>query len=102
MSFRSVFIAVVISFGLVLAGYLVNRQRPAVETDQPGEAFVKATGKCAECHIRQHYSVVHEYECDLGEKGPFGKAARKLKANDGSLAAKVALAVLTERAITAR
>ena len=34
MSFRSVFIALVIGFGLVLAGFLVNRQRPADETDQ--------------------------------------------------------------------
>ena len=46
MSFRSVFIALVIGFGLVLAGYLINRQRPAIDTDQPSEAFVKATGKC--------------------------------------------------------
>ena len=35
MSFRSVFVALVIGFGLVIAGYLVNRQRPAVETGQP-------------------------------------------------------------------
>jgi hypothetical protein len=62
MSFRSVFIALVIGFALVIAGYLINRQRPAVETAQPSAAFVKATGKCAECHVRQHYSVVHEYE----------------------------------------
>lgn len=61
MSFRSVFIALVIGFGLVLAGFLINRQRPAVETEQPSEAFVKATGKCAECHSRLQYSVVHEY-----------------------------------------
>src|SRR3984893_14525485 len=68
MSFRPVFIAVVIGFGLTLAGYLVNRQRPAFETDQPGAAFVKATGRCAECHIRQHYSVVHEYELSVHAK----------------------------------
>jgi hydroxylamine dehydrogenase len=65
MSFRSVFIALVIGFGLVLAGFLINRQRPPLETDQPNEAFVKATGKCAECHSRQHYSVVHEYELSV-------------------------------------
>jgi len=68
MSFRSVFIALVIGFSLVLAGYLINRQRPAFETEQPGEAFVKATGKCAECHIRQQYSVVHEYELSVHAK----------------------------------
>ena len=50
MSFRSVFIALVIAFGLILAGYLINRQRPAVETAQSSAARVKATGKCAECH----------------------------------------------------
>jgi hypothetical protein len=42
MSFRSVFIALVIGFGLVLAGYLINRQRPAIDTDQPSEAFKPA------------------------------------------------------------
>jgi hypothetical protein len=68
MSFRSVFIALVISFGLVLGAYLINRQRPAFDTDQPNEAFVKATGKCAECHTRQQYSVVHEYELSVHAK----------------------------------
>lgn len=62
MSFRSVFIALVIGFGLVLAGYLVNRQRPRIETDQPSVAFVRASGKCAECHSQQQHSIVHEYE----------------------------------------
>ena len=68
MSFRSVFIALVIGFGLVLAGYLINRQRPAVDTDQPSEAFVKAAGKCADCHTRLQYSVVHEYELSVHAK----------------------------------
>ena len=62
MSFRSVFIALVIGFGLVLAGFLVNRQRPAIETSQPSPDLVRATGKCAECHTTRHYSIVHEYE----------------------------------------
>jgi hypothetical protein len=62
MSFRSVFIALVISFGLVLAGFLINRQRPASETSQGSAAMVRATGKCAECHTEQHYAIVHEYE----------------------------------------
>jgi hydroxylamine dehydrogenase len=62
MSFRSVFIALVIGFGLVLGGYLVNRQRPQTETGQPSAAFVRATGKCAECHSQQQHSIVHEYE----------------------------------------
>src|SRR5262245_1502006 len=62
MSFRSVFLALVIGFGLVLAGFLINRQRPGVETDQPSAAYVRASGKCAECHSQQQHSIVHEYE----------------------------------------
>ena len=62
MSFRPVFIAVVIAVALIVSAFLVNRARPRVETDQPNAAFVRASGKCAECHVRQQYSVVHEYE----------------------------------------
>src|SRR5215813_1892744 len=62
MSFRAVFIAIVVGFGLVLGGFLINSRRPAVETGQPSASFVKATGKCAECHTQQQYSIVHEYE----------------------------------------
>ena len=62
MSFRSVFIAVVVGFALIVAAFLINRRRPSIETQQPNAAAVRATGKCAECHIRQQYSVVHEYE----------------------------------------
>lgn len=62
MSFRSVFVAVVIGFSLVVAAFLVNRARPHVETQQPTADFVRASGKCAECHARLQYSVVHEYE----------------------------------------
>jgi hypothetical protein len=65
MSFRSVFIALVIRFGLVLAGFLINRQRPAVETSQASPAMVLATGKCAECHTTQQYAIVHEYELSV-------------------------------------
>jgi hydroxylamine dehydrogenase len=62
MSFRPVFIAVVLACGLIVSAFLVNRARPRVETDQPSAAFVRASGKCAECHSQQQYSVVHEYE----------------------------------------
>ena len=62
MSFRPVFLAVVIAFALILAAFLLNRARPRVETDQPSADLVRATGKCAECHARTQYSVVHEYE----------------------------------------
>src|SRR3954468_22592500 len=62
MTFRAVFIAVVIAFGLMVGALLINRARPRPETEQPTASFVRATGKCAECHTRQQYSVVHEYE----------------------------------------
>jgi len=62
VTFRSVFIALVISVALVVSAFLVNRARPRTETDQPTADLVRATGKCAECHSRQQYAVVHEYE----------------------------------------
>jgi len=65
MSFRSVFIAVVIAFTLILAAFLLNRARPKVETEEPTADLVRATGKCAECHLRTQYSVVHEYEMSM-------------------------------------
>ena len=61
MSFRAVFIAVVLGFALIIAAFLINRARPAAETQQPNVSLVRASGKCAECHVRQQYSVVHEY-----------------------------------------
>jgi hypothetical protein len=70
MSFRPVFIAVVIAFALVISAFLINRARPRVETEQPSAAFVRATGKCAACHVQQQYSVVHEYEMSVhAQKG---------------------------------
>lgn len=65
MSFRSVFLGVVIAFALIVAAFLINRARPKVETEQPSADFVRASGKCAECHLRTQYSVVHEYEMSL-------------------------------------
>ncbi|MDE3063298.1 MAG: nitrate reductase [Acidobacteriota bacterium] len=68
MSFRSVFIAVTVAFGLILGAFLVNRARPRVETEQPTSDYVLASGKCAECHARLQYSVVHEYEMSAHAK----------------------------------
>ena len=62
MSFRSVFLAVVVGFSLIVGAFLINRARPRAETQQPTADFVRASGKCAECHARLQYSVVHEYE----------------------------------------
>jgi len=62
MPFRNVFVALVIAFGLVLGAFLIQRARPRIEVDQPNAQFVMATGKCAECHAHQQYSIVHEFE----------------------------------------
>jgi len=68
MSFRSVFIALVLSFALILGGLLINARRPAVETIQANASFVKATGRCAECHTRTQHSIVHEFELSTHAK----------------------------------
>ena len=62
MSFRNVLGALIIAFALILSAFLIQRARPRIEVEQPNAEFVKATGKCAECHAHQQYSVVHEYE----------------------------------------
>jgi hydroxylamine dehydrogenase len=70
MSFRPVFIAVVIAFALIVSASLINRARPRIETEQPSAALVRASGKCAECHSQQQYSVVIEYEMSVhAQKG---------------------------------
>jgi hydroxylamine dehydrogenase len=65
LSFRPVFIAIVIGTALIVAGYMVNWYRPRIVTQQPTAAFVRASGKCAECHSNLQYSVVHEYELSV-------------------------------------
>lgn len=62
MNFRAIFIAVTIATALILAAYLVNSRRPRVVVEQPSAAFVRASGKCAECHLNAQFSIVHEFE----------------------------------------
>jgi hydroxylamine dehydrogenase len=62
MNFRAVFIAITIASALILSAYLVNSRRPRVVVEQPSAAFVRASGKCAECHLNTQYSIVHEFE----------------------------------------
>jgi len=61
VNFRSVFIAVVIATGLIVAAFLVNSRRPSVVVSQPTAELIRASGKCAECHSNLQYSIVHEY-----------------------------------------
>ena len=66
--FSAVFIAVVLGFALTTGAFLVNRARPSGEASQPDAALVRASGKCAECHYRLQYSVVHEFEMSMHAK----------------------------------
>ena len=62
MNFRAVFIALVIGTALIVSAYVINSHRPSIVVGQPNADFVKASGKCAECHRNAQYSIVHEYE----------------------------------------
>lgn len=62
MSFRGVFIAVVVSTALIVSAFLVNAKRPRSEVARPTAALVRATGKCADCHRKETSAVVHQYD----------------------------------------
>jgi hydroxylamine dehydrogenase len=62
MNFRAVFIAITLATAMIVTAYLVNSKRPRVVVEQPSAAFVRASGKCAECHLNSQYSIVHEFE----------------------------------------
>ena len=62
MSFKSIFISVFLGAVLIAIVLILNAQRPAVEVDQPSADFVRATGKCAECHRRETAAIVHQFE----------------------------------------
>jgi hypothetical protein len=62
MSFRGVFIAVVLSTALIVSAFMLQSRRPRVEVNRETPQLVKATGKCADCHRHETSAVVHEYE----------------------------------------
>ncbi len=62
MTFRAVFAAVFIGAALVAGAFIINAKRPVAHTSQPSPEFVRATGKCAECHMVQTSAVVHQFE----------------------------------------
>ena len=68
MGFRAVFIAITIATALLVSAYVINSHRPRVVVEQPSAAFVRASGKCAECHVNLQYSVVHEFEMSAHAK----------------------------------
>src|SRR5271157_2900692 len=62
MSFRGVFIAVVLSAALIVSAFILQSRRPRIEINRQSAALVMATGKCADCHRHETSAVVHEYE----------------------------------------
>ena len=62
MSFKSIFISIFIGTSLILAAWILNIRRPSVETEQPTAEFVRATGKCAQCHRMETAAVVVQFE----------------------------------------
>jgi hydroxylamine dehydrogenase len=65
LSFRAVFIALVIGTSLLVAAFMLNAYRPRVVTEQPTAELVRASGKCAECYANLQYSIVHEYQLSM-------------------------------------
>jgi hydroxylamine dehydrogenase len=62
VSFRAVFVAILLSVALIAAALILNSRRPARDTDQPSAALVRASGKCAECHRLETEAMVVEFE----------------------------------------
>ena len=70
MSFRAVFISILIASALLVGAFLINSRRPRFEVAQPTADLVRATGKCAECHRRETSAIVHQFEMSLhSQKG---------------------------------
>lgn len=69
MAFRSVFISIFIGTALIVAALVLNRARPDLASGgygrERGAQFVRATGKCAECHSRETSAIVHMYEMSI-------------------------------------
>ena len=62
MSFRGLFIAVVLSTAMIVSAFMIQSKRPLREVGRSTADLVKATGKCADCHRHETSAVVHEYE----------------------------------------
>ena len=62
MSFRGLFVAVLLSSSMIVAAFMLQARRPRVEVSRASADLVKATGKCADCHRHETSAVVHEFE----------------------------------------
>ncbi len=61
-TFRLIFLGVFIATALLVAAFLVNARRPAVEVQRATPEQVTATGKCAGCHREETGAIVVEFE----------------------------------------
>jgi len=74
MTFRLVFVAIFIGTAMIVAAMVFNRARPNApiidRAQDRGVQLVRATGKCAECHIHETSAIVHQYELSVhAQKG---------------------------------
>jgi formate-dependent nitrite reductase cytochrome c552 subunit len=61
MTFRHIFVSIILATAMVVAAFVVHGVRPDLETAQPGPEYIRATGKCAECHRRETSAIVHQF-----------------------------------------
>ena len=68
MTFKFIFLSVAIAMALVVIVFVFHVNRPQVEVQQPSADFVRAAGKCANCHRRETAAVVHQFEKSMHAK----------------------------------
>ncbi len=61
MTFRHIFVSIILATAMLVAAFVVHSVRPDLETAQPGPEYIRATGKCAECHRRETSAIVHQF-----------------------------------------
>ncbi|MAG20569.1 MAG: multiheme c-type cytochrome [Candidatus Marinimicrobia bacterium] len=61
MIFRNVFISIIIATAMIISAFIIHQARPKVELSQPGPEYVRATGKCATCHLQETSAIVHQF-----------------------------------------
>ena len=62
IEFKYIFLAVLIATSLVFIALLFHKVRPKLETSRYDANFTKASGKCAQCHIKETSAIVRQYE----------------------------------------
>ena len=61
MIFRNVFKSIIIASAMIISAFLIHGARPKVELSQPGPEYIRATGKCATCHLQETSAIVHQF-----------------------------------------